>query len=435
MTKRHKELTDAEIRNAKPGTNLRDSKGLFLRVTAKGGKSWVFRFTSPAGDHARKPREMGLGSYPAVSGPEARKATKEMSLLVDRGIDPIEDRKAKKAAAVEGAEAKAAAPTLGEYADKLFLPDMLPHFKNAAHRQQWAATFRLHFAPLRDKKLADVTKKDVLAVLKPLWAEKFITASRSRERLERMFDHAAQNFAFEGENPALMRHFSAVLVRPKAMKKGHHASIPHKEIAAFIAALQTRQGRSLTALVVEFIALTATRSGETRGAVWSEFDFDKGIWTIPKGRIKAERGHVIPLTPRMAEILETARQRHPAARTAEGIQPSDHVFVTERRKPLSEMAPLMMLRDMQDYEKFTIHGLRASFKSWAMAETEFARELIEEALAHQLGAVEAAYARVSAVERRRALMLAWEAHLNGETPAGAAGNVVPLRAAANGGQA
>jgi integrase len=435
MTKRFKPLTDPEIRNAKPGTNLRDSKGLTLRVTDKGGKSWVFRFTSPAGDYAGKPREMGLGSYPVVTAEKARKAAKEMGLLVDQGVDPIEERKAKKAAAVEGAEAKAAAPTLGEYADQVFLPDMLPNFANAAHRQQWVATFRLHFAPLRDKKLAEVSKKDILAVLKPLWGEKYVTATRSRERLERMFDHAAQNFAFEGENPALMRHFSAVLVRPKTMKKGHHASIPHKEIAAFITALRTRQERSLTALVVEFIALTATRSGEARGAVWSEVDLEKGIWTIPKERIKARRGHVIPLTPRMVEILDTARQRHPAWRTSEGIQPSDYVFVTERLKPLSEMAPMMMLREMEGYRKFTIHGLRASFKSWAMAETEFARELIEEALAHQLGAVEAAYARVSAVERRRALMLAWQDHLNGQAPAGAAGNVVPLRMAAIGGQA
>lgn len=435
MTKRHKPLTDLEIRNAKPGTNLRDSRGLFLRVTAKGGKSWVFRFVSPSGDHAGKAREMGLGAYPAVTAADARDAAAKAWALVAQCIDPIEHRAAQKAATVAGAEAKAAASTLGEYADEVFLPDMLKNFANAAHRAQWVATFRTHFGPLRDKKLADVSKKDILTVLKPLWAEKFVTASRSRERLERLFDHAAQNFAFEGENPAAMRHFSAVLVRPKTMKKGHHAAIPHKEMPAFIAALRTRQERSLTALLVEFIALAACRSGEARGAVWSEIDLDKGLWTIPKERMKSRRGHVVPLTPRMVEIIELARQRHPAARTKDGILPNDPVFAGERRKPLSEMAPLMMLRDMKGYEAYTVHGCRATFKSWAMAETEFARELIEEALAHQLGAVEAAYARVSAVERRRALMLAWEAHLNGHDPAAAGGNVVTLRTAAGGGQA
>ena len=423
MTKRHKPLTDKEVQAAKPGTNLRDGNGLFLRVTTNGGKSWVFRFTSPAGDMAGKAREMGIGSYPAVSLSDARAAATEARSLVIRGLDPIAERDAKKAAAVEGVAAKSEAATLGEYADRVFLPAMLKNFGNAAHRQQWAATFRLHFSPLRNKKLAEVTKKDILAALKPLWAEKFVTAARSRERLERLFDHATQNFAFEGENPAMMRHFNAVLVRPKTMAKGHHAAIPHTDIAPFIAALRTRQGDSLTALMVEFIALAACRSGEARNAIWSEIDLGKGLWTIPAERMKARRGHVVPITDRMAEILAEAKRRHPDADA--GVQPGDFVFVTDRGKPLSEMAGLMMLRRMKGYENFTVHGLRATFKSWAMSETEFPRELIEEALAHSLNAVEAAYARVSAVERRRALMLAWQSHLNGETPAGA--TVVPFK--------
>ena len=302
---------------------------------------------------------------------------------------------------------------------------MLKEFSNAAHRQQWVATFTTHFEPLRGKKLIDVTKKDVLDVIKPLWAEKYETASRSLGRLERLFDHAAQNFAFDGENPALFRHFNTILIRPKTMKKGHHAAIPHEDVSAFIAALQTRQADSLTALMVEFIARTACRSGEARFAVWSEIDLNKGLWTIPKERMKARRGHVVPLTPRMVEILHEAKARNPADILREGVKASDFVFVTGRGKPLSEMAGLMMLRRMEGYKDFTVHGLRATFKSWAMVETEFPRELIEEALAHSLNAVEAAYARVSAVERRRALMLAWETHLNGENPAGA--TVVPFK--------
>lgn len=424
MTKRHKPLTNAEVKAAKPGTSLRDGNGLFLRVTAKGSKSWAFRYVSPAGEKAGKPREFGLGPYPSISLAEARAAATEARSMVLRGIDPIEDRDAKKAALVEEADKQASTPTLGDYADKTFLPDVLDGFANAAHRQQWVATFKTHFGPLRHKRLSEITKRDVLAVLKPLWAEKFTTAKRSRERLERLFDHASQNFAFEGENPALMRHFSAVLTRPKKMARGHHAAIPHKEIAAFIAALRTRQEESLTALLVEFIALSACRTGEARFAVWSEIDFNKGLWTIPKDRMKARRGHSIPLTPRMVSILKEARERHPASLTESSVLPSDYVFTSDKGKHLSEMAGLMMLRRMKGYEGFTVHGLRATFKSWAMSETEFPRELIEEALAHSLNAVEAAYARTSAVERRRALMLAWEAHLNGETPAGA--SVVPF---------
>lgn len=427
MTKRHKPLTDKEVQAAKPGTNMRDGGGLFLRVTSKGGKSWVFRFTSPAGGMIGKGREMGLGSYPAVSLSSARDAATDARAMVIRGIDPIADREVTRTDAVQEAAAKYEAPTLGEYADRVFLPGMLKNFANAAHRQQWVATFRTHFAALQGKQLADVTKKDVLTVLKPLWDTKYVTASRSRERLERLFDHAAQNFAFEGENPAMLRHFNAVLVRPKEMTKGHHAAIPHKDIAPFIAALRTRQEDSLTALMVEFIALAACRMSEARLAVWSEIDLDKGLWTIPKERMKAKRGHVIPLIPRMVEILRQTEQRQQAMGQGDALKPVGFVFANERGRPLSEMAGLMMLRRMRGYEKFTIHGLRATFKSWAMSETEFPRELVEEALAHSLNAVEAAYARVSAVERRRALMLAWEAHLNGDTPAGA--TVLPFKSA------
>lgn len=417
MTLRHRPLTDKEVDAAKPGTNLRDGNGLFLRVTAKGGKSWVFRYTAPAGDMAGKAREMGLGPYPTLGLAAARATAAEARALVFRGTDPITERDAKRVAAITAATTKAEAPTLGEYADKVFLPDMLKGFANAAHRQQWTATFRTHFGSLRRKKLADVTKKDVLDVLKPLWSEKYVTASRSRERLERLFNHAAQNHAFDGQNSAEMRHFSAVLMRPKTMKKGHHAAIPHTEIADFIAALRLRQGDGLAALMVEFIALTACRTGEARFAIWSEFDFDKAVWQIPAQRMKMKKSHVVPLTPRALALLAEAKARHPAIQSHEGLQASDYIFYAGNGKPLSEMSGLMLLRRMKGYEAFTVHGLRATFKSWAMAETEFPRELVEESLAHALGAVEAAYARVSATERRRVLMLAWAAHLDGAAPA------------------
>lgn len=425
MTKRHKPLTDIEVKTAKPGTDLRDGGGLFLRVSAKGSKTWVFRYTSPAGDKAGKQREMGLGTYPGVSLTKARYAATEARAVAIRGLDPIDVREATKQAAVQGAQVKSEALTLGDYADKEFLPLTLREFQNAAHRQQWQATFTTHFAPLRNKKLADVTKRDVLDVLKPLWAEKFATASRSRERLERLFSYAEQNHAFVGENPALMRHFNQTLIRPNQMKRGHHASIPHREVSTFIARLRTRQGTSVAALMLEFIALAACRTGEARFAVWSEIDLERAVWSIPADRMKMRRAHVVPLTPRMVEILRAA-----AGGMLGEAKLSGYIFPGPKGgKPLSEMACMMLMKRM-DYGDFTVHGLRATFKGWAMTETEFARELIEEQLAHQLGAVEAAYVRTSAVERRRVLLESWEGHLNGDTPAGA--NVLSFKATVGG---
>jgi integrase len=425
MTNRHKPLTDIEVKNAKPGTDLRDGGGLFLRVSAKGSKTWVLRYTSPAGDKAGKQREMGLGTYPDLSLTMARAASVDARGMVNRGLDPIDARDAERQTAVDAAARKSLALTLGEYADREFLPEVLKNFANAAHRQQWQATFNTHFASLRDRKLADISKRDVLAVLKPLWADKYVTASRSRERLERLFSHAAQNHAFDGENPALWRHFDQTLFRPTTMARGHHASIPHAEIAAFITKLRTRQGDAMAALMLEFIALAACRTGEARFAVWSEFDLEKVVWSIPAARMKMRRPHVVPLTPRMVELVQEARSRRITP-----IRPDDPVFIGPKgAKPLSEMACLMLMKRM-GYGDFTAHGLRATFKGWAMTETEFARELIEEQLAHQLGAVEAAYVRTSAIERRRVMMEAWEAHLDGQTPAGA--TVVPFRAVAGG---
>jgi integrase len=425
MTNRHKPLTDIEVKAAKPGTDLRDGGGLFLQVSAKGSKTWVLRYTSPAGDKAGKQREMGLGTYPDLSLTKARAAGIAARGLVNQGQDPIDVRDGARLAAVEAATSKSTALTLGEYADREFLPQVLKGFVNAAHRQQWQATFNTHFAPLRDKKLADVSKRDVLAVLKPLWTDKYVTASRSRERLERLFSHAAQNHAFDGENPALWRHFDQTLFRPNAMKRGHHASIPHADVPAFIAKLRTRQGEAMAALMLEFIALTACRTGDARFAVWSEFDLEKAVWSIPAARMKMRRPHVVPLTPRTVELVQEARSRRVTP-----VGPDDPVFIGPKGvKPLSEMACLMLMKRM-GYGDFTAHGLRATFKGWAMTATEFARELIEEQLAHQLGAVEAAYVRTSAIERRRVMMEAWEAHLDGQTPAG--GTVVPFRAVAGG---
>jgi integrase len=179
----------------------------------------------------------------------------------------------------------------------------------------------------------------------------------------------------------------------------------------------------MAALMIEWIILAACRTGEARFAVWSEVDLAERVWTIPAERMKMRRGHVVPITDRMVEILTEAKRRR-----TQDAQPSDIIFVGATGKALSEMAALMLMRGMEAYKGFTVHGFRATFKGWAGTKTEFPRELIEEQLAHQLGAVERAYMRQSAHERRRRMMEQWAAVCAGEAPAEGAGNVVPLRA-------
>ena len=357
-------------------------------------------------------REMGLGSFPATTLAQARKKAAAARDMIAEGLDPIEEAKrAAQAAKVDAQAANSEEMTFGRYADEVFLPTVLPNFSNKAHIQQWEATFRKHAASLRDLPLVSITREHVLDVLRPIWTTKSVTASRSRERLERLFSHATQNGAYSADNPAAWRQFDATLPAPRKLTRGHHASIPHDEIAPFIEKLRERQAESTAALMLEWIAQSACRTGEARFATWAEIDLDRMIWAVPAARMKMRRDHVVPITKRMGEVLDQAK-----GRLGRPAKPSDWLFPGPRQgKPLSEMAGIQQMKRME-YGQFTVHGLRATFKGWAATCTEFPRELIEEQLAHQLGAVERAYMRVHAVERRRVMMEAWADHLSGQVP-------------------
>lgn len=438
MAKSLHRLTVKQANAAATGTTLNDGGGLFYRATSKGSGRWTFKFTSSDPDYlaaqaakgsALRQREMGFGSYPATSLASARKKANAARELIGQELDPIEEERrngdvSQKAAEQAARAARAEAMTFGRYADVHFLPSVLPGFSNSAHIQQWRATFATHAAILRDKPLAAITRDDVLAVLQPIWTTKSVTATRSRERIERLFAHATQNGHFHRDNPASWKQFNATLPPPKKLTRGHHASIPHEEIAAFISSIRTKEAESTAALMLEWIGLSACRTGEARLAVWSEIDLHRRIWSIPAERMKMRRDHIVPITPRMEQILTEAVRRR-----TKDAELGDFVFVGASGNHLSEMSALMLLRRMADYKDFTVHGLRATFKGWAATVTEFPRELIEEQLAHQLGAVERAYMRISAVERRRPMMEAWAAHCSSDTPVAGAENLVPLRIA------
>jgi len=423
-------LTAKQIDACAPGTALSDGGGLLYRASGKAAGKWSFKFVSPdrafraeqaAKGRASVQRAMGLGSYPAVSLAAARDRAAAARDLLARGIDPIEEdrraaNEARQRAEDETRAASERAMTFGRYADEHFLPNVLPGFSNPAHIQQWQATFRTHAATLREKPLAGIGREDILSVLKPIWTAKPVTASRSRQRIERLFAHAIQNGHFRGDNPASWRQFDATLPPPRQAPR-HHPAVPLDQIPAFAATIRAKQGESLAALMVEWITLAACRTGEARLATWGEIDADKAVWSIPAARMKMRRDHVVPITDRMAEILTEAKRRHPATLRGEAPAPGEFVFANDRGRPLSEMAALMLVRRIEAFRTCTVHGLRGSFKTWAATETEFPRELIEEQLAHQLGAVERAYMRGSAHERRRPMMEAWAAVCAGEATA------------------
>lgn len=380
-------LSARTVQTARPGRHG-DGGGLYLRVTATGSKRWVFRFTDPQSGAVQ---EMGLGSAGAsgVSLAEARQAASEKRAALRSGANPIAQKRA--------AQQEAQQITFGEFADE-FVDTQAAGFRSAKHIDQWRMTLTVYAEDLRDLPIATIDASHILAVLDPIWRTKPETASRLRGRIERVLDAAKARGLRSGENPARWRGHLALLL-PKRLKltRGHHRALPYAAIPDFMASVRTRSGPAARAL--EFLILTAARSGEVRLMKWSEVDEDAMIWTVPPERMKAGREHRVPLTKDLLEI----------AKKASGEETLDLVFPTLRSKTAPSDAALTNVLKRMKVDT-TVHGFRSSFRDWAGDLTDFSREVAEAALAHVVGdATERAYRRGDAFEKRRQLMLQWQA--------------------------
>jgi integrase len=371
-----------------------DGGGLYLRVAPGGAKGWIFRY----GGRGRR-RDMGLGGYPAIGLAKARELAGDCRSVLATGLDPIAARNEKRAAAaVEAAKAMTFADCATAY--------MNAHeagWRNPKHRQQWKNTLATYVSPAVGKlPVSAVDTGLVLKVLEPIWTRKPETASRVRGRMEAVLDWAKVRGYRTGENPARWRgHLDHLLpAKAKVRKVEHHAALPYARIGAFSVGLRKQDGIASRAL--EFLVLTATRTGETLGATWDEVDMGAKLWTIPASRMKAgKEQHRVPLSDAALAVLQ---QMH-------DIRHSGYVFPGGREgRPLSETSLLMLLRRM-GHGEITAHGFRSTFRDWAAERTNFPREVAEMALAHAIpDAVEAAYRRGDLFEKRRKLMDAWAAY-------------------------
>ena len=349
--------------------------------------------------HGGKRREMGLGGIAGVSLADARRKRDHARKLLSDGRDPIIERRQ--------TELPSRAMTFGAFADQL-VPELAKGFRNPKHAAQWVSTLNTYAAPIREKDVAAIVTDDLLAILQPIWSTKSETASRVRGRIERVLDAARARGLRSGDNPARWRgHLDQLLSKRKRLTRGHHAALPFEEVPAFVAQLRERPGTA--ALALEFLIVTAGRSGEVLGARWSEIDRDKQLWTVPADRMKAGREHRVPLSDRALAILDAAA----LLRRGGG-----YVFPSFRAdKHLSNMAFDALITRMK--VKATAHGFRSSFRDWAGEITNFPREIAEAALAHAVGnATERAYRRGDALEKRRELMSVWCQYVGGGDPVG-----------------
>ncbi|MBZ9975962.1 tyrosine-type recombinase/integrase [Mesorhizobium sp. BR-1-1-10] len=383
-------LTDTECKAVlRPGRHG-DGGGLYLDVKPTGAKSWVFVWTANIvkdGKQTRRWKEMGLGAYPAVKLATARKLAAEHREGVAHGRDPIAERR------------KEAEPTFGECVDK-FLGTMESQWRNAKHQAQWRMTLTDYAASITAMKVSSITTDDVLRVLNPIWQSKAETASRLRGRIERVLTFAKGKGWRSGENPATWRgHLDGVLPVRNRLTRGHHKAMRYVDVPAFVQRLRGHDAMSARAL--EFLILTAARSGEVLNATWREFDFDAALWTVPASRMKAGKEHRVPLSKPAVVIAKALHE----------VRISEYVFPGHARgRPLSNMAFAKLIERMK-VEGVTPHGFRSAFRDWAGDATHFPRDVAEQALAHRVGdATERAYRRSDALEKRRKLMDAWASY-------------------------
>ncbi len=366
--------------------------GLYLQITPAWARSWILRATIGG-----KRRDMGLGGFPDVPLAQAREKAREARTKIGQGLDPILERER----ALSALRADQAKSMTFEAACIALIDAKSDEWRNAKHRAQWTASLETYAYPTIGKlQVGDIGQAQVLNVLQPIWREKTETANRLRGRIEQVLDWARVRGYREGENPARWRgHLDKLLPAPtKIARVTHHRALPIDAMPSFMADLRERKGMAARAL--EFLVLTAARSGEVRGAAWSEIDIDAAVWTVPAERMKAHKEHRVPLSPQVLALLADLPR----------IEGDELVFPAPRGGVLSDMTLTAVMRRME--LDAVPHGMRSTFRDWAAERTQFPREVAEMALAHTIGnAVEAAYRRGDLFAKRAEMMTVWSAFL------------------------
>lgn len=362
--------------------------GLALQVLPSGGRTWVLRATMGG-----KRRDMGLGGFPDVPLADARQAARKARELIREGRDPIEEARA----AISARRASQLKDLTFKEAALAYVAAHEAAWRNAKHANQWKSTLETYAYPKMGSLLVrDIELLHVLSALEPIWSTKTETATRLRGRIELVLDWATARGHREGLNPARWRgHLDKLLAKPsKISRVSHHAALPVDQIGGFVAEL--RQVSGMGARALEFAILTAARSGEVRGATWSEIDLNTGVWTVPADRMKAGREHRVPLSPAAVSLLGALPR----------LDGSELVFAAPRGGLLSDMTLTAVLRRMK--VAAVPHGFRSTFRDWASERTNYPRDAAEMALAHTIGdKVEAAYRRGDLFEKRRRMMVDW----------------------------
>ena len=400
-------LTDSKARAIRPNNKpLADGTVAGLRLhrheREKGQGQWKLRFISP---ETSKRRDMGLGSYPAVSLVSARTQAAEARVLIASGLDTIEARLRQAAA---NTSATAAIDLTFEVAARRRFAEVSPGFKNDKHKQQWIRTLETYVFPqLGMRLLTELKATDFADALRPIWLDKMETAQRVKQRCHEVMDWAFSQDMVQGNPVSIV---SKLLPKQpsKAQRVQHHPALPWRQLQVFHAS-HLAEVKSTTKALLLFVILTGARSGEARKAEWKEVDLAAKVWTVPATRMKTGRLHRVPLSKNAIGLLEEQKNR----------SKGPLIFPAPRGGILTDMALTSFLRQNKVPSDVagrvaTAHGFRSSFRDWA-SEAGYARDLAERALSHTINnQSEAAYHRTDLLEQRREMMEAWAKFVFGQ---------------------
>lgn len=395
-----KELSALEVRRLiTPGYHFVGGvPGLLLQVSESASRSWLLRVTVGS-----KRREIGLGPYPAVSLAGAREKAQVMRDEIAAGTDPVSKRMSSKQALHEQQEAeKRLTWTFRRCAEK-FIEAKKPGWRNAKHAQQWQNTLASYAYPLiGDMAVANIRVEHIMQIVEPHWTTKNETINRVRNRIEQILDWAAVHGYREQTNPARWRGcLDKLLPKPSDVAPvEHHPAVPSDDMYGFMRRLQAMT--SMSARCLEFVVLTACRSGAARLATWDEIDWKNQVWNIPAepGR-KMKRPLRVPLSDPALNLLKSVPQG----------KGGTLIFPGKNDQPLSDMALTELMRGMN--LEAVPHGFRSTFSSWAASSTVYPSEVREMALGHTVGSdTVRAYQRDDLFVKRTAMMADWASFIN-----------------------
>ena len=376
-------LTATAAKHIKASGFYRADVSLYLKVTQAGGKFWIQRLVING-----KRKDIGLGGYPVVSFDDAKVEALENRQRLREGIDPLAEKN------------KTRTPTFREAAEKTFQTNKT-HWRSEKTVANWTRGMdRYAFPVIGDMRVDQVGREQVLRILNGIWKDKPEAARKLRQRIRTVFSWCHAH-GFIEHNPA-GEMIDGGLQRMPAVKSNYR-SLPYKEVAGALETVEATDASLAVKLCFRFLVLTAARSGEARGATWAEIDLSEKEWRIPANRMKSHNEHRVPLSDAALVVLEQAM----------ALRDDSNLVFPSPQKPgtqLSDMTLTKILRTTGLADKATIHGFRASLKSWAM-DTGKPREVCELALAHKIPGVEGAYFRSDLYERRKLLMAQWADYL------------------------